>query len=77
MVETFLRRLRGFTFLTIASMTLTTGCQSSGTATPIGEAVPDEPLLIATAAFRSADQYFLQYQRDDQVSVTPTRNPLG
>ena len=55
------------TGVAIAALVVTADCQSSGTSAPIGESIPDEPLLLATDAYRGADQYFLRYRRGNEV----------
>ena len=46
---------------------LALACQTSELAEPIGEEIPDEPVLIAIDAFRGNDQYFLRYRRGREV----------
>ena len=55
------------TSVAITALVVTAACQSSGTSAPIGEDIPDEPLLLATDAYRGADQYFLRYRRGNEV----------
>lgn len=81
MMETPVQRWAVYFVVALATLavTLGVGCQSSGTSSPIGEGIPDEPALIATAVFRGADQYFLRYQRSDQTFYAAgdlRRNPV-
>ena len=60
-----------------AVLALVAACQSSGTSAPIGEDIPAEPLLLATDAYRGADQYFLRYCRGDEVFYAAGRPALS
>ena len=53
--------------IALAALALVGACRSSGTSAPIGEAIPEEPLLLAIDAYRGVDQYFLRYRRGDEV----------
>jgi len=43
------------------------GCSQQTTEPPIDESIPPEPLMILLDAYRGEDQYFLRYQRGDEV----------
>jgi cardiolipin synthase A/B len=46
---------------------ITIACQTSELAEPLGEEVPDDPVLVAIDAFRGNDQYFLRYRRGQEI----------
>jgi len=49
------------------TVAVTIACQTSELAEPLGEEVPDEPVLLAIDAFRGNDQYFLRYRRGQEI----------
>ena len=50
-----------------ATAAVTIACQTSELAEPLGEEVPDDPVLVAIDAFRGNDQYFLRYRRGQEI----------
>ncbi|MEP1472830.1 MAG: phosphatidylserine/phosphatidylglycerophosphate/cardiolipin synthase family protein [Halieaceae bacterium] len=61
--------LNSIRFILAGVLILATGiaCQTSEMVQPLGEEVPDTPALLAVDAFRGNDQYFLRYQRGQEI----------
>lgn len=50
----------------VALLALKGGCSSAPPQAPPGEAVPDEPALLALEAYRGDDRYFIHYRRGSE-----------
>ncbi|MEH6588662.1 MAG: phosphatidylserine/phosphatidylglycerophosphate/cardiolipin synthase family protein [Halioglobus sp.] len=51
----------------LALVITSASCINSDLSAPIGEDIPDQPILLALEASRGNDQYFLKYQRGNDI----------